>query len=48
MPYELFLITRQKTKIKNAFANNMLTDINLSKAQLSQIIQAGILLGALC
>ena len=23
LPYELFLTTRQKTKIKNAFANNM-------------------------
>ena len=29
---ELFLTARQKTKIRNAFANNMSTDINLSKA----------------
>ena len=25
-PYELFLTTRQKTKIRNAFANSMSTD----------------------
>ena len=34
---ELFLTTGQKTKI-NAFANNMLMDIKLSKAQLSKIM----------
>ena len=32
-PHELFLTTRQTTKIRNAFAKNMLTDIKLSKAQ---------------
>ena len=31
LPHELFLTTRQKTKIRNAFANNMSTDIKLSK-----------------
>ena len=41
MSRELFLTTRQKTKIRNAFANNMLTDIKLSKAQLSKIILSG-------
>ena len=32
LPHELFLTTRQKTKIRNAFANNVSTDIKLSKA----------------
>ena len=42
LPHELFLITRQKTKIRNAFTNDTLTDvIKLSKAQLSKIIQSG-------
>ena len=27
LPQESFLITKQKTKIRNAFANTMLTDI---------------------
>ena len=38
---ELFLATRQTTKRRNAFANNMSTDIKLSKAQISKIIQSG-------
>ena len=29
---------KQTTKIRNAFANNMSTDIKLSKAQISKII----------
>ena len=29
LPHELFLTTRQATKIRNAFANNMPTDIKL-------------------
>ena len=41
LPHELFLTTRQITKIRNAFANNMSTDIKLSKAQISQMIQSG-------
>ena len=41
LPHELFLTTRQVTKIRNAFANNMKTDIKLGKAQLSKIIQSG-------
>ena len=42
LPHELFLTTRQTTKIRNAFANNnMSTDIELSKAQISKIIQSG-------
>ena len=39
IPRELFVITRQTTKIRNTFANNMSTDINLSKAQISKIIR---------
>ena len=41
LPNELFLITRQTTEIRNAFANSMSTDIKLSKAQVSKIIQPG-------
>ena len=41
LPPELFLTTRQTTKIRNVFANNMSTDIKLSKAQISKIIQSG-------
>ena len=41
MKHELFLTTRQTTKTKNVFANNMSTDIKLSKAQISKIIQSG-------
>ena len=31
LPHELLLATRQKTKLRNAFNNNMLTDIKLLK-----------------
>ena len=41
--YELLLTTRQK----NAFNNNMSTDLKLSKAQISKIIQSGGFLGSL-
>ena len=36
LPHELFLTTRQTTKIKNVFAKNMSTDIKLSKVQISK------------
>ena len=39
--HELFLTTRQTTKIRNALANNMSTDIKLSIAHISKIIQSG-------
>ena len=39
--HELFVTTRQTTKTRNAFANNMSTDIKLSKAQISKTIQLG-------
>ena len=35
------LMTRQKAKLRNAFNNNMSTDIKLSKAQITKIIQSG-------
>ena len=41
LPHELLLATRQKTKLRNAFNNNMSTDIKLSKAQIFKIIQSG-------
>ena len=41
LPHELLLTTRQKMKLRNAFNSNMLTDIKLSKAQFSKIIQSG-------
>ena len=46
LSHELLLTTRQKTKVRNAF-NNMLTDLKLSKAQISKIIQSGGFLGSL-
>ena len=47
LPHELFLITRQKTMLRNAFNNNMETDTKLSIAQISKIIQSGGFLGSL-
>ena len=47
LPHELLLTTRQKTKLRNAFNNNMSTDIKLSRAQISKIIQPGGFLGRL-
>ena len=47
LPHELLLTTRQKMKLRNAFNNNMLTDIKLSKAQISKIIWSGGFLGSL-
>ena len=41
LPHELFLTTRQATKIRNVFANHMLKDIKLNKAQISKIIHPG-------
>ena len=47
LPHELLLTTRQKTKLRNAFNNNMSTDLKLSKAQISKIIQSGGFVGSL-
>ena len=38
LPDELLLTTRQKTKLRNAFENNISTDIKFSKAQISKTI----------
>ena len=47
LPHELLLTTRQKTKIRNVFNNNMSTDLTLSEIQISKIIQSGGFLGSL-
>ena len=47
LPHELLLTTRQKTKLRSAFINNTSTDIKLSKAQITKIIQSGGFLGSL-
>ena len=47
LPHELLLTTRQKTKLRNAFKNNMSTNLKLSKAQISKIIQSRGYLGRL-
>ena len=41
LPHELLLTTRTKTKLRNSFNNDMSTDLNLSKVQISKIIQSG-------
>ena len=41
LPHELLLTTRQTTKLRNAIESNMSTDIKVSKAQISKIIQSG-------
>ena len=45
MSHELFLTIRQTNNIRDAFANNMSTDIKLSKGQISKITQSG---GSFC
>ena len=37
LPHELFLSTRQKTKIRNVFDNNMSTDIKCSKTKFNRV-----------
>ena len=39
-PHELLRTTRQITKLRNAFDNNMSTDIKLSKTKIYKIIQS--------
>ena len=41
------MTSRQKEKLKTAFSNYMSTDLKLSKAQISEIIQSGGFLGSL-
>ena len=40
-PHRLLLTKRQKTKLRNTFNNNISTDLKLSKAQISKLIQSG-------
>ena len=47
LPYELLLTPRQKRKLRNAFNNNMSTDLKLSSYQISKINQSGGFLGSL-
>ena len=47
LPHELLLTKRQETKLRNAFNNNMSTDLKLSRAQTSKVIQSGGVLGSL-
>ena len=47
LPNDLLLTKREKTKVRNAFDNNMWTDLKFSKAQISKIIQSGGFLGLL-
>ena len=47
LPPELLLTTRQITKLRNAFNNNMSTNLKLSGAQISKIIESGGFLGRL-
>ena len=45
--HELLLTTRQKTKVKSVFNNNMSADLKLSKVQINKIIQSGVFLSKL-
>ena len=45
LPHELLLTTRQTTELRNAIENNLQTDLKLSKAKISKIIQSGGFLG---
>ena len=47
LPHDLLLTTRQKTKLRNTFNNNMSTDLKLSNAMISKLIQSGGLLRSL-
>ena len=47
LPHELLLATRQKTKLRTVFNNNMSTDLKLSKSQISKIFQSEGFLGSL-
>ena len=47
LPHEILLTTRRKTNLRNAFNNNISTNLQLFKAQISKIIQSGGFLGSL-
>ena len=46
-PHKLLLTNRQVANLRIAFANNLSTDIKLSKTQLSKMIRSGGFLGRL-
>ena len=46
-PHKLLLTNRQVVNLRKAFANNLSTDIKLSKIQLSKMIQSRGFLGRL-
>ena len=46
-PHKLLLTNRQVENLRKAFTNKSSTDINLSKTQLSKMIQSGGFLGRL-
>ena len=47
LPHELFLATKQTTKLRNAIENSMPSHIKLSKAQIKKIIMSGGALGSI-
>ena len=47
LPQKLLLTTRQKTKLRNTFNNNMSINLKLSKVQISKISQSERFLGSL-
>ena len=44
-PHKLLLTNRQVAKLRKVFSNHLSTDINLSKTQVSKMIQSGGFLG---
>ena len=46
MPRQLFLTRPQKTKVTNAFADNISMHIKLTKVQISKLFQLGRALGS--
>ena len=46
-PHEFLSTNRQAENLRKAFANKSSTDINLSKTQLSKMVQSGGFLGRL-
>ena len=47
LPHELLLKSRQRTKLRNVFNNNMSTGVKLSEAQISKLVPSGGVLGLL-
>ena len=47
LTHELLLTLRQKTKLRNILNDNMSTDLKLSRAQISKIIQSRVFLRSL-